>query len=41
MGCLNSYKQKQKQDHLKLACLSKNSMDYTRVYLKQFIKKGY
>ena len=36
----NSYKRKQEQDRLKLARLSKNSMDYARACLKHFIKKG-
>jgi len=39
-GRPNSHKRKQEQDRLKLARLSKNSMDYARAYLKQFIKKG-
>ena len=39
-GRPNSYKRKQEQDRLKLARLSKNSMDYARTCLKQFIKKG-
>jgi hypothetical protein len=36
----NSHKRKQEQDCLKLARLSKNSMDCARAYFKQFIKKG-
>jgi hypothetical protein len=39
-GRPNSHKRKQEQDRLKLARLSKNSVDYTRACLKQFIKKG-
>ena len=39
-GCPKSHKNKQKQDRLKLAHLSKNSMDYMRTHFKKFVKKG-
>ncbi|CAG8820470.1 30613_t:CDS:1, partial [Racocetra persica] len=39
-GRPNSPKRKQKQDHLKLARLAKNLIDFARTHLKQYIKKG-
>ncbi|CAJ0753118.1 24447_t:CDS:2, partial [Entrophospora sp. SA101] len=39
-GRPDSSKRKQEQDRLKLVRLAKNSMDFARDYLKQFIKKG-
>ncbi|CAG8724311.1 20633_t:CDS:1, partial [Dentiscutata erythropus] len=41
IGCPNSSKQKQKQDHLKLAQLAKNLIDFARIHLKQYIKREY